>query len=121
MNRKAPTVDAEVANRELRMENKLQQEIIMQARKVNQKEAKCQKKNAEEVQQMKEHISITEMGNAKLKKHNNKLRRKISKLKKQIRSRNGEKPLMTVMKHQRRYALPGELIRIRIRKVFTAK
>lgn len=112
MHRKAPRPDTEVESRELRMENKLQREIIMQMRriKVNQKnkEASREKKHAEEVQQMEEHISTLETGNAKLKRHNNRLRRKMSKLKKQIHLQKGERPLVNLTKHQRRNALPGE-------------
>ncbi|KAG5281344.1 hypothetical protein AALO_G00070220 [Alosa alosa] len=81
--RKALRVNTEVESRELRMENKLQREIIMQLRKVkvNQKnkEAIREKKHAEETQQMEEHMSTLETGNAKLKRHNNKLRRKMLK------------------------------------------
>ncbi|XP_041957626.1 E3 ubiquitin-protein ligase TRIM38-like isoform X2 [Alosa sapidissima] len=111
--RKALRVNTEVESRELRMENKLQREIIMQLRKVkvNQKnkEAIREKKHAEETQQMEEHMSTLEKGNAKLKTHNNKLRRKMSKLKKHIHLQKGERPLVTVIQHQRRHALPAKV------------
>lgn len=123
MHRNAPRPDTEVESRELRMENKLQREIIMQLRrvKVNQKnkEASLEKKYAEEVKQMKEDISTLETGNVKLKRHNNKLRRKMSKLKKQIVLQKGENPLVNVIKHQRGSALPGKRFIYFYRDIFS--
>ncbi|XP_062399421.1 E3 ubiquitin-protein ligase TRIM39-like [Sardina pilchardus] len=111
--RKASRVDTAVENRELRMENRLHREIIMQLRKVKasqkNKEAMREKKHAEETRQMEEHMSTLETGNAKLKKHNNKLRRKMSKLKKHIHLKKDERPLVAIIKHQRRHAFPARV------------
>ncbi|KAL2092462.1 hypothetical protein ACEWY4_012260 [Coilia grayii] len=112
--RQSSTADAEVENRELRMKNKVQQEVIMQLRKAeaNQKtkEAKREQKHAEEVQQMAEIISTLETHNARLKRENNKMRKKIAKLNNTSQQQNSDHPLMPVIGHKKRHPLPARVV-----------
>ncbi|XP_063050485.1 E3 ubiquitin-protein ligase TRIM39-like isoform X2 [Engraulis encrasicolus] len=113
--RQTPTVDAEMENRELRMKNKLQQEVILQHRKVEvhqkSREVKRDKRHKEEIQQIAQSISGLETCNAKLKRHNKSLMKKLAKLNKSSHQPSSDHhPIVPVANHCKRHPLPARVV-----------